>query len=210
MKYQFMNFKEHYDRVGKKEIKTINRTDRIRYETFAKMIKDGSSVLDIGSREGELKNFLGKKCKYIAADISKPRIDRLLKKGIQAYCFDICEQLPVELENKFDYVVLGEVIEHLTRPYDALLNIKKALNNKGILIGSTPNLYSLNRMLSRLIGMGPDNYNQEHIIAFDVVELKNMLKYAGFKVLMIKRSTLMYMPIDTFFGWHIFFKAQKY
>lgn len=205
-----MNFKEHYDKVGKKEMKTINRTDRIRYKTFAKMIKPKSSVLDIGSRDGELKNFLDKTCIYVAADISKPRVERLLKKGVEAYCFDICDQVPNELENRFDYVVLGEVIEHLTRPYDALLNIKKVLKNKGVLIGSTPNIYSLNRLINRLTGVGPDNYNQEHIIAFDVVELKNMLKYAGFKILMIKRSTLMYMPIDTFFGWHIFFKAQKY
>lgn len=129
--------------------------------------------------------------------------------NIESYCFDVCEEIPKELENRFDYVVMGEVIEHLPNPFNALINVKKCLKKNGFLIGSTPNLYSLTRMLYRVTGLGPEKFNNEHIVAFDIIELRNMLLVAGFEPVLLKRTTFMYMPIDSFFGWHIFFKAKK-
>ncbi|MEM5799197.1 MAG: class I SAM-dependent methyltransferase [Candidatus Aenigmatarchaeota archaeon] len=202
-----MNLKKYYNQQGL-SIKKIGKIDIIRYKMLSKEIKPNSSVLDIGARNGELINFLPKDCKYTATDISETRVKRLKKMGIESYCFDICEELPNDLENKFDYVVLGEVIEHLPNPFNALKNINKVLKKGGFIIGTTPNLYSLTRILYRLFGGGPEKNNYEHIIAFDVLELRNMFLISGFKPIIIKRTKFMYI-FDSFFGWFIFFKAQK-
>lgn len=74
-----MYLKKHYNKAGKKIINKINRTDIIRYKMLSDEIKPNSVVLDIGSREAEIKNFIPKNCSYVATDISRPRVERLKK-----------------------------------------------------------------------------------------------------------------------------------
>ena len=56
-------------------------------------------------------------------------------KHIQA---DINEPLPLK-NNSFDVVIMRDVIEHLLRPYDTLLEVKRVLKINGILKLTTPN-----------------------------------------------------------------------
>lgn len=199
-----MNFKKFYSKQGKYKYK-LHKIDIDRYETISKEIKPNSFVLDIGCRDGELSSFLPKGCRYVAVDISASRVKRLKSMKFDVHCFDICNKLPKQLENKFDYVVIGELLEHLPNPFNALLNIRKSLKTNGILLGTTPNPYSLDRMIRIFFGI---NRTSDHVLLFDSEELSNMLKFAGFYPLIIKRKSFMWV-FDCFFGWYIFFKARK-
>ena len=57
-------------------------------------------------------------CEHIQADINKP--------------------LPLK-NNSFDIVIMRDVIEHLLRPYDTLLEVKRVLKPNGFLKLTTPN-----------------------------------------------------------------------
>jgi 2-polyprenyl-3-methyl-5-hydroxy-6-metoxy-1,4-benzoquinol methylase len=113
--------------------------------------------------------------------------------------------LPNKLKSKFDYVVVGELLEHLLNPFNALVNIRKALKPDGILIGTIPNPYNLTRWLTRLLNLEKE---EQHVLLFDIYELKNMLRFAGFEPIIVKRKTFMWL-FDCFFGYYIFFKARK-
>lgn len=200
-----MDFKNLYNKQGKYKYK-IHKIDRNRYVTISKEIKPNSFVLDIGCRDGELSSFLPTGCKYVGVDISASRTKRLRSMKFDVYCFNICNKLPRQLENKFDYVVVGELLEHLPNPFNALLNIRKSLKKNGILLGTTPNPYSLDRIMRTFFSI---NRTDDHVLLFDVEELSNMLKFAGFNPLIIKRKSFMWV-FDCFFGWYIFFKAKKH
>lgn len=120
---------------------TINR-----YQTISKEIKPNSKILDVGCGQANLLQFLPD-CEYVGVDMHESSIRKLKRKGIKAICLDVSkDSLP--FENEFDFVIAGELLEHLTRPYDFLLQVKKALKKNGMLIGTTPNPYSLGKMLN--------------------------------------------------------------
>ncbi len=48
--------------------------------------------------------------------------------------------------NKFDVILLGDVLEHLVDPYTVLNNLKKYLKTDGVIVASIPNIREWNTM----------------------------------------------------------------
>jgi len=104
------------------------------------------------------------------------------------------ELFPIK-DNETDKVILGEVFEHLyINPIFTMKEIRRILKKKGKLILTTPNGYSIKRIINFLKGKGAsenpfdefDKLNtvghRGHIREYSVYELKDFLKKSGFKV----------------------------
>ena len=81
----------------------------------------------------------------------------------------------------FDAVSMIEVIEHLERPREALLRVRRMLAPQGLLLVTTPNFDSLYR---RMFGARwwVVNCEDEHIVLFTLDTLAGMLADCGFEV----------------------------
>lgn len=71
----------------------------------------------------------------------------------------------------FDYIVLGEVIEHLERPEEAIKEAMRILKPKGVLALSTP--------LNEQIELGAVD-KDHHMWSFDTLDIKNLLHDYGY------------------------------
>lgn len=81
-------------------------------------------------------------------------------KGYNVRCVDATTD--AYLGELFDVVVLGDIIEHVNNPVNLLLFAKRHLNDKGIILISTPNPYYINTILKYLNNEYP-YINMDHI-----------------------------------------------
>lgn len=108
-----------------------------KFEYASKFIPEKSKVLDIGCNDGEFRNFL-KNPSYYGVDVDKDLISSLIKKGIKAKQADLNkEELPFKNE-KFDFVLMLDILEHVANPQKLLLEAKKRLNKEGKLLSHCP------------------------------------------------------------------------
>lgn len=94
-------------------------------------------------------------------------------------------------DKTFDKAYFYEVIEHLDNPKKALREIRRILKDNGILHLSTPSDTFIFRFLFQALGI---KYKpcEEHIYLFGVPELKNILRYSGFKIKKIYYKTFIH------------------
>ena len=81
---------------------------------------------------------------------------------------------------KFDVIVCGELIEHLSNPGNMLEGAKKLLKDRGIIVITTPNVLSLKFFIHHFF-FGKDPSSDFHTIAFTPKTLSSLLKRHGFK-----------------------------
>lgn len=93
-----------------------------------------------------------------------------------------CNTLPFS-SKVFDAVIMTDVIEHLDNPMPALLEIRRVLRPAGRLVLSTPN-----KTISRFASV------PGHMHEYRYLELRELLRNAGFKILSRAGSTIPYPP----------------
>ena len=141
-----------------------------------------SSFLRLLKKEG-YKNILG-------FDLTKSASREAKKHGLKVLLGDLEKD---DLEKlfkgeKFDYVVLGETIEHLFYPKEALEKIKKILKPRGKLIISTPNAgFWLNGLFMVFAPQYLDFFSvsyssEEHRHFFTTYSFRKLLKESGFEI----------------------------
>jgi SAM-dependent methyltransferase len=132
-------------------------SEQLRGGLFSKWIGEGGRILDIGCRDCKLTRYYSKGNLVIGSDID---FDALL------YCkdgeinnlinIDITYGLPF-IDQIFDVVVCGELLEHVMIPDIILSEIKRVLKKNGKVIGSVPLVYHLQNRLRVLRGKRLDN-----------------------------------------------------
>ncbi|GAB5410847.1 MAG: hypothetical protein BalsKO_32120 [Balneolaceae bacterium] len=97
--------------------------------------------------------------------------------GYEAYYADVTKLEDVELEEKFDVIVCGELIEHLDNPGLMLDGIKRFMHEDSLLIITTPNPWSKNRLklINRQV-LESSWLNPEHTCWFSYQTLKQLLE----------------------------------
>lgn len=100
----------------------VNRISRHTYSLIEDWIEPGSRVLDLGCGDGALLDRLieRKKVEGIGVEISQSMIVRCLGRGISVYQADIDRGLSQWDDMTFDYVILNDTIQVISRPHEVM------------------------------------------------------------------------------------------
>lgn len=100
-------------------------------ENFAQQIPTGAIVLDAGAGTAPYKSLFSH-TQYETADFEKVEKDYLPS----TYVCDLTN-IPVE-DNRFDYIIFNQVMEHLPEPKQVLIELSRVLKPGGKMIYSGP------------------------------------------------------------------------
>ena len=150
------------------------------------IVKNNSKVLDIGCNTGELGTLLiEKECEVTGIDYNV-RQNQKLKDYVE---HNLDNGLPEMNYDKFDYILILDVIEHLKDPENFFIELKKKLNNNSkveILI-STPNIAFF--IMRLMLLFGKFNYgsrgilDKTHTRLFTFSSFSNLVKQSDFSIL---------------------------
>lgn len=146
---------------------------------------ENKKVLDIGCAVGYLRpNWLhqliaGKATSVIGIDIDQKAIDKIqeMYPGIKAVYGDARN---FDVNDTFEVVHAGELIEHIDNFEGFLQSVKKHLQKDGSLLISTPNVECINHVFYNLTG--GLKVNAEHVCWFCDKTLSALLVRNGYKV----------------------------
>ena len=127
----------------------------VRYELLD-LIKDvdreGLKILDVGCAAGSNLAILrdwNPTAKLFGIEIN-PRAAKIASSFANVVGADV-ETMPLD-EKDFDYIICGDVIEHLRDPWTALKNLREMLKPNGHLIASLPNVMYIDNLDKLLHG----------------------------------------------------------
>lgn len=145
----------------------------------------GKKVLDVGCVGQDLDpdspRWLHARIREVAAsvtgcDINTEGIQRLNERGLQ-----ILTPEQVEASNeKYDVVVMGDVIEHVTNAGEFLEYYKRFLQQGGTMIICTPNAFGI-RYVLQVFFYGRPTTNPEHTVYFDPFVMLELINRVGLK-----------------------------
>lgn len=149
----------------------------------------GATLLEIKNRFHNVEVY-GSEINETAVQIASHVADDVIKNNIE----DKNLSFP---QNKFDYILFGDVLEHLHNPLETLIYCTHFLREGGKIIASIPNVMHISVMEQLL--QGDFTYTEvglldrTHIHMFTYNEIVHMLDLAGYKICDMKGS---YLPID--------------
>ena len=142
-------------------------------------INNGRKYLEVGIGCGEmLAVALEMGYDVSAVEICKEDCENI--SGALGVDIKWCDFLKYETSDKYDVIIMGDVLEHVGKPIDALKKAYELLNNGGVLWLSTPNYESA---FSRMRKFADPMWNQaNHTTYFSYDGLKPFLDELGFEV----------------------------
>jgi methionine biosynthesis protein MetW len=152
-------------------------------------------ILDLGVGDGKIATKLLKKGHQVMGiDINPKALKKAKQKGIPVFKADIEQDLTF-LKQKFDLVLLTDVLEHLVDLKKVIQNIEEILLDQGELLICFPNHFDLKNRLRIILGKGivhwdhldfSKAYSYEHLRFLTYEELLKLFKDTKFKL--IKRQ----------------------
>ncbi len=152
----------------------------------------GKKVLDLGCVRHNLKETTKKgwlhgeivkwASEVVGVDYLEGEINALKQEGYNVVCANVEN---MDLNDTFDVIVAGDIIEHLTDFRGFLESVHKHMRPDSIFLISTPNPITPLRFF-RLLMSGKVRANKEHTCWFTEKVLRQLLKRFGFQ---LKAST---------------------
>ena len=133
------------------------------------------SILEIGAGAGAISRFLKKQGYRVAAsDMFEAGIAYLKKSVDSCFVFNVIDDpIPTELQQQFDVLILGDLIEHLDEPVCVLRRIQPFLKKEGMILITVPALMQLWSVYDEACG---------HKKRYTKKELAEVAKAAGYTV----------------------------
>ena len=144
-----------------------------------RMYNDGRKYLEIGVGNGEmLACALEMGYEADAVEICKEDCENI--SGTLGVDIKWCYFLDYSTSKRYDVIIMGDVLEHVSQPTKALEKAHKLLAENGILWLSTPNY---NSAFTRMLQFSDPMWNQvNHFTYFSFEGLKPILDKVGFDV----------------------------
>ena len=152
-------------------------------------IQNGPNVvLDLGCASGIMGQKLleaGKAAEVVGAEIFPAAAAEAEKVYRKVYLGDV-EEMDFDYQNYFDYVICGDVLEHLKDPYKIMQRISRWLKPGGKVLICVPNVRNY-RLLTDLVFRGKCEYvsagilDKTHFRFFTRSSCRSMVEEAGFK-----------------------------
>lgn len=147
--------KDKLEEVAKNSLYTTmtnSKTIMYSFEIFSRYLKSGS-ILELGPAEGLMTDLL------VKLDDKLTVIE-----GSEVFANDLKKKYPniaviqglfeaVELDEKFDNIILGHVLEHVENPEVILNKVKGWLKPDGLVFCAVPNAKSLHRQAAVEMGL---------------------------------------------------------
>lgn len=151
----------------------------------------GETMLDIGCGVGLLTKALA--ChfiKVVGIDGSLIKIERARKYNSLPHIHYIHKNFNYFTSNeKFDFIVASNVLEHVDEPISFLKKTKRLLESSGHLVITVPNALSLHKRIGIYAGMIDDYYTltasdikKGHKRIYDKTTLTHHLQESGYKI----------------------------
>lgn len=156
-----------------------SQTELPKFRWFADRIAElaihNCRILDVGFGQAPNPYLDGDVTGLELTDVPKPvNYTRIVAWDLNA--------LPLPFDDeKFDVVILGDVIEHVKRPFELLAECSRILRYDGRLIISTPNPHYIHEVLKTWLGVyHPDD--PEHLVHFPSANLRQYVESLGLRV----------------------------
>jgi SAM-dependent methyltransferase len=155
--------------------KKINRSPeteprRLKFAKNLKILREKSSEiwLDLGAGNGTYLKFMSEKS--FGLDIKKN-----LESKIYAWNFN--DKVPIEHAATCDVIWCSALIEHVLRPHEFFIEIKKFLKHDGVIVITAP----LTHLFNPLYLSG--TYHGDHVNFFNAKTLRLTIERAGYEIL---------------------------
>ena len=178
----------------------ISRTDYIhrwntmrgqgREDLLQRISLDAKNVLEFGCGEGTLGQALKKrqKCRVVGIELDRDAAAIAGKRIDDVYCADAREIVAI-LHDQFDWIVGGDIVEHLDEPWSFLADLRRIAAPGGHLLLSLPNIAHMSVVNDLLQGRFDYGYMGltcvGHLRFFTRRSIEEMLSIAGWKVVEI-------------------------
>ncbi|MBI4780541.1 MAG: glycosyltransferase [Oscillatoriophycideae cyanobacterium NC_groundwater_1537_Pr4_S-0.65um_50_18] len=170
---------------------------------FRQLVGKGFKVLDVGCGEGFFASTIAQDNKVVGIDfLESPSQNSAFEQYIWADLENGLQDALGSLEGqRFDKVLLPDVLEHLRFPERLLFDCMGVLKPEGLLLVSVPNVANITVRLSLLLGRW--NYTERGILDkthyrfYTHATSRRLLEANGYEV--IKRMTTI-MPIELVLG----------
>ena len=183
MEMEKMNYDEYWLLRGR-------HSAQPRYKIFCEFIEEGASVMDIGCGDGTALKYLqkGRNIRAYGVDISREAVRLAQEIGINATVGDITSP-SFTLSKVYDYILLTEVLEHLTSPEEVIQKVKHHFNK--LLVISIPNIGYYQHRLRLLLGRFPIQWGwhpSEHLRFWTVKDFLHWSRSLGLTIVAVKSS----------------------
>jgi 2-polyprenyl-3-methyl-5-hydroxy-6-metoxy-1,4-benzoquinol methylase len=186
--------------------------------------KSGAKILDVGCATGKLGKLLKSKIDcYLAgieidkeaADIARQSYDEVALINLEELMEEKCA---FKGNTQYDFIVFGDILEHVTKPEALLKCFDNFLKHDGFLIVSIPNI--ANWMIRFQLLFGNFDYaggilDQGHLRFFTYKAARKLLEDNGYKIIAVRNNnTTWFIRIlgriwKRMFAFQFVFKCRK-
>lgn len=118
-------------------------------------LKEGVKILDIGCYMADILKILPSGIDYYGVDSDEKALEIAKARGAKVARIDLeSDQIP--FQDKFDIILLTELLEHLKDPEKIVIQVKRLLKENGVILISLPNECTIYHRLKVLFGKGID------------------------------------------------------
>lgn len=126
-----------YSKLGENEWYYLHE-DKTEFNYSNNFIKNGDSVLDIGSGRGAFLKFIDKIISYTGLELSSKAVEFASRENINVVEQTI-EEYSINHQSKHDVIVTFQVLEHIINIDSFIISALRALKKNGLFIIAVPN-----------------------------------------------------------------------